>query len=144
MSQQADCSGTVSVFMGLVPDRNWFDDYLRESQNPDDGEIRCAFWDDLGVTWLDHDCQDAHYQGDTPVATSEFLQSPFSYIESFRSLVLDNSRRLGLESVNCGIFVYNYSYPSDRQFPSPYLMFIGSFEYTGSSPEWFRDLIDRS
>lgn len=142
MSRQSDHKGVVSVFLGITPSRDWLEQYLRETY--DEGrspEARCPFWDDLGVTWLDHDFQDSHYQDDGPVAVDGFLRNPFSYIDSFRHLVLAQCHELGMVLVNSGVLLYDFAYPSERAFPSPYLKFVGCFPYTVSSPGWFGQLL---
>ena len=61
MTEHKSRQGVVSVFLGVVPNEEMFNDYLQETYQEND--VTCPLWDDLGVSWLDHDFQDAHYQG---------------------------------------------------------------------------------
>jgi len=136
--------GIVSVFLGVVPGKEKFANYLREAYSEGSPMIaaRCSLWDDLGVAWLDHDSQDAHYQGDIPVLLDVFLSNPISYLDSFRTRLVESCASLGVDKVNAGIFLFDYEYPSTRRFPSPYFQFVGCFTYTISTPKWLEDILN--
>jgi hypothetical protein len=95
------------------------------------------------VAWFDHDCQDAHFQTDVPVSLVEFLSNPISYLDSFRTGLLEACARLGVVEVNAGLFLYNLAYPGNRRFPCPYLGFIGCFPYAASTPDWLQNILRR-
>jgi hypothetical protein len=143
MTEHTAKQGVVSVFLGVFPSSERFENYLRETRNEDKPGIAttCPFWDDLGVAWLDHDFQDAHYQSDDPVSVSEFLSKPFSYLDSFCSGVVHACSRLGIDKVNAGILLYNFEYPATRLFPSSSLRFIGCFPYMASTPDWLKNIL---
>jgi hypothetical protein len=135
--------GIVSVFVGIVPRKEIFENYLRETYDPDGDGVAaiCPLWQDLGVNWLDHDFQDAYFEGEDPVPLDVFLSCSVSYLDSFRSGVVESCIRLEIDKVNAGLFLYNFQYPATRPFPSPYLQFIGSFPYTISHSKWLEDLL---
>jgi hypothetical protein len=143
MIEQTQKQGVVSIFLGVFPNRQLFDTYLHETEDENRSGITttCPLWDDLGVAWLDHDFQDAYYQGDKPIPVAEFLLNPFSYVESFREGVIAACHRLEVGKVNSGVFLYNFAYPEHRRFPSPNLRFIGCFPYTKSTPDWLQHLL---
>jgi hypothetical protein len=144
MKALKDRQGVVSVFLGTFPSREEFETYLEETYDEDRSEIgaTCPFWTDLGVDWLDHDFQDAHYEGDVPVTLDVFFADPFSYLDSFRTDLLEACARQGIDKVNAGIFVYDYTHRNDRPFPSPHLRFVGSFTYVLSYSASLRDILN--
>jgi hypothetical protein len=145
MTNEVHKEGVVSVFLGTAPSKQVFDDYLQETYHGDSPGINftCPLWDDLGVGWLDHDFQDAVYEGDIPVALDVFLAELISYIDSFRADVIKACARLGIDNVNAGVFLYNFAYPSARPFRSSFLRFVGTFPYTIPRSEWLEDLLRR-
>jgi hypothetical protein len=68
MTELKDRPGVVPVFLGTFPSKGDFEPYFKETYDEDSSGIgaSCPFWTDLGVDWLDHDFQDARYQGDVP------------------------------------------------------------------------------
>jgi hypothetical protein len=139
-----DKEGSVSVFLGVFPSRETFDEYLRETWN-EEGLVNgttCPLWNDLGVTWLDHDFQEAHYQGDTPVPLEVFLSNNFSYLDSFRCAVVEACNRLKIENVNSGLFLYDFTYPESRPFLMPQLRFVGTFTYISTTPDWLNRILN--
>lgn len=119
--------GYISVWLGTLIDAASLKEYLCETYD-DDGDANCPFWSDLGVTWLDHDYQEAKSQTE-PQTVDRFLEG-FSYLESFRESVLPVAHRDGIVSVNAAIIVFDFAYPVERPFPHPSLRFIGSFPYS--------------
>ena len=134
MKALKDRQGVVSVFLGTFPSREEFETYLEETYDEDRSEIgaTCPFWTDLGVDWLDHDFQDAHYEGDVPVTLDVFFADPFSYLDSFRTDLLEACARQVFENIvrarmPCkfltiqnieivGVFAAPFALPGHRQF----------------------------
>ncbi len=120
--------GYVSVWLGCFPNTSTCEEYLTETYN-EDGDASSHFWSDLGVGWLDHDLQEAHYEESGPVPVEQFFRRGLSYLDSFREPLLEACRKRGIQSAGAVIFVFDLVYPEQQPFPSPYLKFVGAFAY---------------
>jgi len=125
----------VSVWVGTFPSHRDFVAYFEEHWSERSGEfLRCQFWREMGIRWTDHDFQETVYES-RPLRVSTLLSRPISWIESFRTPLLQQCRLQGIEKVNTVAMLFEYAYPATVRFKSRYLNFLGSFPYsTGGRP----------
>jgi|SRR5579883_2668281 len=127
--------GVVSVWVGMFPDEAAYELYFREDRDgPDQGEPpTCSFWSDLGIRWFDHDFQENGYVG-IPVPMAELLGRPWSFLDSFRGLLLARCAELGIAAANSVMFLYDCDYPAEAGSSCSHMKFVGVFPYkTGGS-----------
>lgn len=130
--------GMVSVFLGTVRTKAFLDGYLREDYAGSRATSR--WWVELGIPWFDHDFQDAFVAERGQQDVEVFLQHPFSYIESFRTPLLEACRQQGLSSVNAGVLMYDFDYSTAGKSPQ-LLRFVASLPYVVEHPEWMQELL---
>ena len=93
--------GVVSVWVGTFPDEASYERYFKEDWEHQDAEEfpSCLFWRDLGIRWFDHDLQEGGFVG-PPVPVAELLARNWSYLDSFRGLVLALCAEGGITTAN--------------------------------------------
>jgi hypothetical protein len=124
----------VSVWLGTFPDRRTHENYFRLDRGNHDSDDfpTCQFWGDLGIRWFDHDFEESSgYIGD-PVPVADLLGRGWSYADSFRKPLLDACRAQGIESANIVVFLFEFDYPEEARYSSPYMKFVGVFPYDAS------------
>lgn len=134
-SNEYEALDRVSVWLGTFPNHREFAAYFEERWSKRTGEfLRCRFWQDMGIHWTDHDFQEIAYET-RPLRVSTLLNRPISWIESFRTSLLEQCRLQGIEKANALACLFEFAYPTTARFKSRYLRFLGSFSYsTGGRP----------
>lgn len=127
----------VSVWVGIFPNQQSFDDYLEEIW-PDDEEedkpVECAFWQELGISWNDHDFQEAHFEAE-PVDIATLLSRGLSFVDSYGLAVRQACQERCINRSNAIVLIFEYDYPVQANFISTRLTYLGSFPYsTGGHP----------
>jgi Immunity protein 22 len=123
--------GMVSVWLGTFPDEASHQRYFKEDweDQDHDGFPSCPFWSDLGIRWFDHDFQEGGFVGH-PVPVAELLSRNWSYLDTFRELLLTSCAQAGIGTTNSVMFLFDFDYPNEAGYSSPHMTFVGVFPYS--------------
>jgi hypothetical protein len=123
--------GMVSVWLGTFPDEASYERYFKEDWEiqDHDGNPSCPFWSDLGIRWLDHDCQEGGFVGN-PMPVAGLLAQNWSYLDTFREPLLAICAEASIRTANSVMLLYDFDYPDGAGYSCPHLTFVGVFPYS--------------
>jgi hypothetical protein len=96
----------VDVWVGLFPNQQAFDEYVRELPRDDLEDPLSEFISDMGQPWYDRDFMGAHFHGDPSPDVQRLLATGHAFASSYAGQAAEAYRRLGLGPVNATITVW--------------------------------------
>jgi hypothetical protein len=127
--------GNVSIWVAIVPWDQIPDAYLEERYGRDDDEPFTQFSEDFGFGFFDHDFVDTNGSPGQPESIERLL-GQCSFSSSYLEEATAEARRRGLERTQFVFLLFGIEYQPKMTnvWKSPYMEFLGSFQYDPNAP----------
>lgn len=126
---QSEADGIVSLWIGHFANEDALFAYVDMTYDVD-GKATCAFANDAGIGWFDHDFQEAQYVADGLHAPEPALLA-HSWAASFVAEAASAIQAACHDADNAVFLLYDYAYAPAATQPKPSgpLRFVGAFGY---------------